>query len=128
LRGDDSRLKPDVRVLISHYAQLLRRHIVVDSEIADLCRKIYSKHAKAIDLILEHRPDNEAKLRDYLEGMIKRQPGLVFDENPSKAYIRFALREWDVPKLLAPPELRRPEWKSGRILLFEFQNRPDCLK
>ena len=47
--------EPDLRVLITHYTEMLRRHIVGDSEIARLSQQIYQKHKRAIDLIYEHR-------------------------------------------------------------------------
>ena len=48
---------PDVEVAIRHYVELLERHIMEDTPIAVLARKIYRRHARALDLILEHRPD-----------------------------------------------------------------------
>jgi hypothetical protein len=51
-----STLGADVRTLMVHYTQMLRRHIVSDSEIAELCHRIYQKHRRALDLIFEHRP------------------------------------------------------------------------
>src|SRR6266576_110030 len=69
-----STLWPDIRTLMSHYAQMLRRHIVAESEIADLCRRIYRKHAQAIELIVEHRPDEQAGVREVLQQLIDSSP------------------------------------------------------
>ena len=41
-------LEPEVYGLLQHYAKLLRRYVVEDSEIPDLCRQIYAKHQRAI--------------------------------------------------------------------------------
>jgi hypothetical protein len=49
-------LGADVRTLMLHYAQMLRRHIVSESETAELCRRIYRKHQRALDLIYESGP------------------------------------------------------------------------
>jgi hypothetical protein len=117
-------LGADLRVLMSHYAQMLRRHVVAESVIADLCRRIYHKHAQAIDLILEHRPDRQATLRKFLEELIKLQSELVFDQS-SKELIKFALKDWDDALVLKAGQGWTP---SGRMLLFEFQNRPESLK
>lgn len=35
-------LGPEVRSFLSHYVEMLRRHIVEDSEVQELCRRIYS--------------------------------------------------------------------------------------
>lgn len=68
---------PDVRTLLSHYAQMLRRHIVSESEIAQLCQKIYRKHRQALDLIYDHRPDSLAARGEFLKSLIAVSPELV---------------------------------------------------
>ena len=113
----------DIRTLMVHYTQMLRRHIVTESEIAELCQRIYRKHRRALDLIYEYRPDQQASIRETLEGLIQKSKDLALD-HCSKSYIRFAPTEWDVPKLRSGNGWTR----SGRILLFEFVNSPDRLK
>jgi hypothetical protein len=117
-------LGADVRTLMTNYTQMLRRHIVSESEIAQLCRRIYQKHKAAIDLIVEHRPDRHAEIREFLEGIIKATAGVVPDQS-SKAYIRFCPAEWD-----QYAELKEGQgWtKSRRMLMFEFENYEDYLK
>ncbi len=39
-------------------------------EIEDICRKIYSKHKKALDLIFDYRPDLELTVSEYLAEML----------------------------------------------------------
>lgn len=122
-RSRASTLGPEVLMAITHYTQMVRRHIVGDSEIAELCRRIYQKHQRALDLIYEYRPDRQSEIREVLERLITNTPGLVSDESV-KQYIRFAPEEWDVPTLRAGSG-----WtSSGRILLFVFNNVPDSLK
>ncbi len=118
-----STLGPDVVVLMTHYAQMLRRHIVPDSELADPCRRIYRKHQRALDLIYEHRPDLQANLHDELLNLVTNTPGLILDYE-SKSYILFWIDEWSVPSLLTG-EGWRPD---GRIMLFQFENLPDRLQ
>jgi hypothetical protein len=115
-------LNSDVRVTLNHYTQMLRRHIMSESEIAELCQRIYRKHKHAIDLIYEYRPDQQAALKDILEHLVESQPMLVLDHS-SKSYVRFTVKEWDVPLL------RQGEgWtNSGRMLLFQFNNFEDRL-
>lgn len=112
-------LGSDVRTLLAHYAQMLRRHIMSESEIAELCRRIYRKHRVALDLIFEHRPDQQAVIRDILVNLIEGEPLLRID-TVSKSLIRFTAQEWDTPVLL-----QAQGWtKSRQILLFEFYIRP----
>ncbi len=53
-----------VHLLMTHYAQMLRKHIVSDSHISALCRSIYSQHRQALDLIYKHRPDRRSEIRE----------------------------------------------------------------
>jgi len=102
---------------------MLRRHIVSESDIADLCRRIYQKHQRALDLIYEHRPDRQTVIQMILEKLIQETPDIILDAH-LKRHIRFAVQEWDVPILL-----EGKEWTaSHRILLFEFRNEVDSLK
>jgi hypothetical protein len=110
-----STLGADILTVIRHYIQALRRHIVNESEMIELCQRIYRKHRKALDLIYEYRPDQQEEIREILERLIQQSPYLKPDHS-IKSYIRFTCAEWDVPALL-----QGNGWTpSGRILLFEF--------
>jgi hypothetical protein len=114
---------PDVRLLMSHYAQMLRRNIVDEPEIAGLCRRIYQKHRRALDLIYEYRPDRQQELWGVIEKLVRERRELVLDHS-SKSYIRFCHAGWDVPRLR-----EGYGWTpSGRTLLFEFRNEPTRLQ
>jgi hypothetical protein len=114
----------DVRTLMVHYAQMLRRHIVSQSEIADLCRHIYRKHQRALDLIHEHRPDRQAEFREFLEGLIREQPIFILDAS-SKSYVRFIPEKWNKEVLKAGEEWGGQWTSTRRMLLFQFTNYAD---
>ena len=97
LAAYQSRIGTDVSALLRHYMTMLRRHIVSDSEIAELCRRIYAKHQQALDLIFEHRPDSQLRIAEVVRGLINssEREGIVAD-TLGKTYLHFALREWDV--------------------------------
>ncbi|BCL83535.1 PD-(D/E)XK nuclease family protein [Ktedonobacteria bacterium brp13] len=118
-----STLGADILTLLRHYTQMLRRHIMSESDIAELCRRIYQKHQRALDLIYEHRPDRQTTVQMILEKLIQETPDMVLDAH-LKGNIRFVVQEWDVPILL-----EGKDWTaSHRILLFEFRNEVDSLK
>jgi hypothetical protein len=116
-QGDE--LGSNVRVLLEHYAQMLGRHIVTDSEIAELCRRIYRQHRQAMDLIIEHRPDRQGAVAEILKELIEQRPELELD-HAAKQKTQFAVREWNTSA-----NFSGSDWtESGRILLFEFHNGP----
>ncbi len=62
-----------VKTYIGDYLFTIRRYIVEDKEIKDICTKIYYKHKAALDLIFENRPNIRSELSAYL---IKRLTAL----------------------------------------------------
>lgn len=120
-----STLGADVLTTIRHYTQMLRRHVVAESEIAELCRRIYRKHQRALDLIYEHRPDRQAAIRDMLVDVITQLPGQLTLVTSSKSIIRFAPVQWGA----IAPLLTGTGWPpSQHILLFEFVNAVTSLR
>ncbi len=113
-------LNPTVHHLMVDYSRMLRRHIVTDSEIADLCRSIYHRHQRALDLIFEHRPDRLAEVQAILVDLVSSQDGLILD-TASKQLVRFGHVDWE-------GLTRGDGWtRSGRLVLFEFNSYPDRL-
>ncbi|PLV59915.1 hypothetical protein AS005_01065 [Thermotoga sp. KOL6] len=112
----EEKIGPEILIFIKHYRDMLRRYIVRESEIQELCRKIYQKHKKALDLIFEYKLDDLLEISRILTEMIEKDENLILDSS-SKSYIRFISKNLDfIPK-------KGEGWtKSGRILLFEFQN------
>jgi hypothetical protein len=120
-----AKMNDDVRNLMTHYSNLIKRHIMSDSEIAQLCRKIYKQHRQALDLIYEHRPDFQLEISDFLQQLIDGDQGhnLIKDDS-GKKIIRFAPQAWDE---LSFQKTCQGWTKSGRILIFQFWNVPGYL-
>lgn len=114
-----STLGAEVYTLMVHYTEMLRRHIVSESEIAKLCELIYRKHQRALDLIYEYRPNKQAQMRDLLDRLLREKaPELGLMLYPSsQGRLRFGVTAWDIPvlKVAAPNE---------NILWFEISNMP----
>ena len=106
----------DILIFISHYRNMLGRYVLEDSKIQEICKSIYKKHKKALDLIFEYKPDLLMEIKDYLELKIKEESDLISDIS-SKSFIRF------IPKELDFIQREGDGWtKSKRILLFELRN------
>lgn len=121
-------LSPDIEISMRHYVDLIRRHLMSESDIAELCRKIYKEHRQAIDLIYEHRPDMRSDIEIYLIQLIQEAAefaNLDLDSVQGK-WIRFAPKEWDI---LVFQSACSSGWsKKQRLLLLEFWNDPQNLE
>lgn len=102
---------------LSQYCTILRRYVMPDSEIAEICQRIYHKHKAALDLIFQYKPDKEAEVSSIVQEMIRKTGDLILDAS-GKTVIRFTSQRLDeiVPK-------EGEGWtQSRRLLLFEFGN------
>lgn len=111
----------DVATILNHYADMIERHFMPNNEIAELCRKIYSEHRRAIDLIIEHRPEGGEDIFDKLRDLIGQNPAFETDDLNDLGIrrIRFAVKAWDA----IPGMKTSTAWTaSNRMLLFEIQN------
>jgi len=106
----------EILIFISHYREMFRRYIMENSEIQEICKKIYKKHKKALDLIFEYKPDLLMEINECLIEIIKKDSELIPDYS-SKSYIRFITKKMDFI-----PREGKGWTKSGRILLFELKN------
>ena len=112
-------MNPDVRTLLAHYTDMLRRNIVGDSEIARLCRQISRKHRRALNLLYEHRSRIQGEVQILIMSLVENEPGLVMDYS-SKSEVYFGVEAWDTPALLT----NSGGTSSGRMLLFYLWNYP----
>lgn len=113
----------EIQTLMIHYAKMLRRHIVSESEIDEICRRLYQRHKRALDLIIEHRPDRQAEIKEALEDMIKSTPDIKLHYN-TKSNLGFHPTDWDLPIL----QSKQGPYTSALLLEFHFINEPNQLK
>ncbi len=119
-------VSPDLKILMTHYSDMMRRNILGDSDVARLCSRIYRRHQQAIDLIYRHRFAQQETIRDVVIGLIETNPSLIYDglnTNYPDEYVAFWLHEWDSSVL----RVARGWGRTGRILRFIVANFPDRL-
>lgn len=87
------------RVLLDHYLRLLKESFMENTEIAQLARKIYQKHSRALDIILEHRPDALQSLTDAIAQKMEAASATlgIVPMLKSKGFVRFIPKTWDTP-------------------------------
>lgn len=64
-------LGPDVALALTHYERLLRRHVVSDSKLTELCQQIIAKHRKALELLMEHMETPRSVAKPFVDGMLE---------------------------------------------------------
>jgi len=111
----------DLRVLMAHYTDMMRRNVLSDSDVARLSRQIYQKHKRALDLIYEHRPNPQGEIGDLLARLISDTAGVVRRGRSIKPYLFFRLSGWE-----APGALNAGKERMG-FVRFVFVNHPDSL-
>lgn len=72
-------LSGEMVMVLEHYAQIIKRHIVSDSDVAELCRDIYKKHKLALDVMIKHIPDQRAQIGLWLKSLISQQNELKLE-------------------------------------------------
>ena len=87
------KLLPDVELLINHYLDTIRRDIVGDERLAEICAEIYNRHRRALDLIYENKPDRASEIAEYFQKWGKQKTDEGFVEitldKCGKTYTRF---------------------------------------
>jgi hypothetical protein len=118
LKARGSSVGGEVQVFLRHYSDMLRRHIMRESTIEELCQRIYTKHQQALNLLFEYRPDRQLEITRFLEDLVNANPNWELDVG-TREVVHFAPRSWE------PSEQRvGAGWtKSRRVLLFEAYNR-----
>lgn len=85
-------LLPDVTLLMNNYIDVIRRDIVQDQNLVEICNKIYNKHKKALDLIYEYRFDNKniaEEIRKTLS-ILAKEGKIIYNPNDgNNTYIPF---------------------------------------
>ena len=108
-------VNPDLKTLMVHYTDMMRRNVLSDSDVARLSRLIYQKHRRALDLIYEHLPDVQEEIRELVESLVEDDPRFWFHPSSGKSKIKFGVEDWDAPAL---------KW----MMWFEVWNYPGSLE
>jgi hypothetical protein len=80
----------DESLLIKNYINTIKKNIIMDQELVNLCNSIYNKHRRALDLIFENREDVISQASNNCKSILSRTPGVILDESSkSKVYVKF---------------------------------------
>ena len=120
LRRDALLIGPAVKASLQQYADLLGRRFMADTELKELCARIYKRHKQAIDILLANIPDDREELASSIQELIS---AAAFELNSwSTAYIGFSPPDADLPSFKGAGSA-----SSGRLLLFGFVLNKDSI-
>jgi len=87
-------LGQSVLIALKHYAQMLRRNIVTDTELVDIARNFYRKHRTALDFVFEQRLDPQLEMSEAICDLLKEDDRIRLTRR-KKTSINFAPLEWE---------------------------------
>jgi len=103
-------------LIIRHYVDMVRRHIVQDDRLRALALTLYERHKEAFEFIFECRPEPQSLLTVARQSA-KGVQGLTEDSSGSNLF-RFVPEVWD--ERLTKIKGDSTKWsKTGRGILFE---------
>ena len=121
---------PDVSMMIRNYVETLRRDVVDDQQLKEVCNKIYEKHKKALDLIFENRVDSKSQTAAAIRSVLSEytESGrIIYDgSDNSDSYIKFYTKEMD--ELLKPLEGSNSSWGNDRVYCFWMGSRDGAFR
>ena len=118
LAARTDRVGQDVAIILSHYIDMLRRHIVEDDKLINLVRQLYVRHKDAFDFVFEKRPQPDSLLEE-VRSLLTSVPTLAEDRH-SPSILRFVPTTWALqPQFNSCPEDRWTHTK--RNLIFEVK-------
>ena len=118
------KLLPDAELLVNNYVDTIRRDIVGDEKLAQICAEIYAKHQKALDLIYENRPDRASELsailKEWAAEMTEKGEIEFMPEKSSKSHVRFKTKTMSqlMPDAVEPLS----GWGTKNYYFYEIRN------
>lgn len=122
LQGLD--LLPEVKLLIENYLDVLRREIMKDNELVDLCNEIYQKHKTALELIWDNITDSTSEeIAKELTKSLQRledEGKIIFDKEASnKNWFVFYTKAMD--SLIPDLETSNSSWNTKKSYRYWMQ-------
>ncbi|MBR4022323.1 MAG: PD-(D/E)XK nuclease family protein [Ruminococcus sp.] len=116
---ENSNLNVDTNLLIQNYIAIIRRDIVEDKQLIEICNKIYNKHKQALDLIYDNIIVDESGIDKIISSVLQKlsQEGkVVYEKEWGNAFGTKRMYE-ALPSLDAPVSV----WKTYDIYSYWFR-------
>lgn len=115
-------INPKIQLLIDDYKRIIRRMIMGDLELKELCNKIYRKHKRAFDLIYENKEDETYYVYNIINKYLNKQhdKGILHynERNSSRHYLRFTTNHLN--NIFPLHENDIGDWKCRNSVFYEI--------
>lgn len=103
-----------VSVLVNNYIELLRREIVEDKELIEICNTIYNKHKKALDLIYKYKADDKVNISRIVKETMQDfvESGKILFQDNQTAYSFIVFKTLAMNELIPELENQNGSWNS----------------
>ena len=126
---EEKELHDGARLMIENFIDVIRRDIVEDQKLIEVCNKIYAKHKKALDLIFEHRTDSKDLCVGFITSELERisdEGKILFDEKlGTGGLIIFHTAEMN--RYLPPVKDNSSSWGTNYIYQYWVRMRDNKL-
>ena len=117
-------LAPNIKLLIENYTDTIRRNVMEDKELVQVCESIYKKHQQALDLIFENKPDKAKNVAAVLKkwAIKKTEEGEieVALDKCDKTYTRFKTK--GMSAILPDTDKADSGWGTNNNYFYEIVN------
>lgn len=117
-------LTQTIKLVLQNYLEILGSDIMENSELVNLCSKIYKENKKALDLIYKYKKDESVEVADFLKTALKElskeNDNIIYEErfDQGSTYVRFASKYMD--ELLGKASQNNNTWSNTQRHLYEF--------
>ena len=112
-------LTPDVMLFMKNYIEVIRRDVVEDQQLIEICNKIYNKHKKALDLIYANRIDGRTQIKDAIISALtklNKEGDIIYGQEWSNLVFRTQAMD----ELLQPLDERKGSWGTRSVYYYWF--------
>lgn len=112
-------LNAETGLLIQNYIAIIRRDIVEDKQLIEICNKIYNKHKQALDLIYDNITVDESGIDTVISSTLQKMSheGKIIHEEDFGTCFRTERMDKALPLLDSPESA----WKSYNIYSYWFR-------
>lgn len=124
---EHTNLYQDISVMVNNYIEIIRRDIVGNQELIEVCNKIYSKHKRALDLIYENKTDDNSYIEEVVDNVLTRlwDEGRIIYDVVNRYHV-FSTKKME--KILPALDVPESSWRSYNIYAYWLDIRKERVR